>query len=159
MINRITTAALVGLVSALLSSGANAEWVSARNGDVPEGTLISGQESNGEKLYECRANYKGGVHPGKVRKAFGACNIGWGGKEVAIKQYETYVVWKRASNGEVPSTAIVGGSESDGTKIYICRGNYNGGVHPGKVRSEFGACNISWGGNEVKLNPYEVFVQ
>lgn len=157
--NNFIIVAFVGLMAATLSSGASAEWVSSANGNVPDGTLISGQEANGEKLYECRANYNGGVHPGKVRAAFGACNIGWGGKEVAVKQYETYVVWKRASNGDVPSNAIVGGKESDGAKVYICRGSYNGGVHSGKIRSAFAACNLSWGGQEVKVNPYEVLVQ
>lgn len=159
MNKKIKSVIMAGIIATGMVSVANAEWVSASNGNIPSGTLVSGHEANGEKLYECRANYKGGVHPGKVRKAFGACNIGWGGKEIAVKSYETYVVWKKASNGAVPSSAIIGGHESDGTKIYICRGNYKGGVHSGKVRSAFGACNLSWGGKEVKVNAYEVLVK
>ncbi len=159
MKKQILSSIMVGIIATGLTSVANAGWVSASNGDVPSGSLISGHEANGEKLYVCRANYNGGVHPGKVRKAFGACNIGWGGKEVAVKQYETYVIWQQATNGEVPSSAIVGGHESDGTKLYICRANYKGGVHSGKVRSAFNACNLSWGGKEVKVNPYEVLIK
>lgn len=71
--------------------GSSPAWVAASNGKIPSGSLVGGNEANGEKLYVCRANYKGGVHPGKVRKAFGACNIGWGGKEVAVNPYEVLV--------------------------------------------------------------------
>ena len=159
MRKRVLIPMVIGTTVIGLTSVANAGWVSASNGDIPSGSLSSGYESNGEKLYVCRASYKGGVHPGKVRKQFGACNIGWGGMEVAVEQYETYVIWQQATHGEVPSSAVVGGHESDGTKLYICRGNYQGGVHSGKVRSAFNACNISWGGEEVKVNPYEVFVE
>ena len=149
---------LACVIATGLSSTANAGWIFASHGDVPSGSLVSGQEANGEKLYACRANYNGGVHPGKVRSAFGACNIGLGGKEISITQYETYVIWQKASDGEVPSSAIVVGSESNGEKLYLCRGDYDGGVHSGKIRSAFGACNLSWGGKEVKVNPYEVLI-
>ncbi len=141
----------------------NARWVSASNGNVPSGSLVSGHEANGEKLYVCRANYNGGLHPGKVRSAFRACNIGWGGREIPVNQYETYIdtsiTWQAASSGQVPSSAVVAGHESNGNQLYICRGSYQSGVHSGKVRSAFGACNISWGGIEIKINPYEVLVR
>jgi len=47
---------------------------------------VAGGRERGRVLYICRASYKGGMHPGKVvsRK----CNIGWGGKEVALSKYE-----------------------------------------------------------------------
>jgi hypothetical protein len=158
MKKHILSAMLVGIIATGLTSVANAGWISASNGSIPSGSLVSGHEAGGEKLYLCRANYKGGVHPGKVRTAFGACNIGWGDNEVAVKEYETYVIWQKATDGEVPASAIVGGAESSGEKLYVCRGNHEGGVHSGKVRKAFGACNISWGGKEVKVNPYEVLI-
>lgn len=159
MKKKILSSMLVGIMAAGLTSVAHAGWVSASNGNVPSGSLISGHEANGQKLYACRAKYKGGVHAGKVRSAFGGCNIGWGGKEIAVKQYETYVIWLKSQNGQVPSSAIPAGRESNGVKLYVCRGNYKGGVHSGKVRSAFGGCNIGWGGKEVKVNPYEVLVR
>lgn len=159
MRKKILSSVVIGMIVTGVTSVANAGWVSASNGNVPSGSLISGHEANGEKLYACRANYEGGVHPGKVRSAFGACNIGWGGKEIPVKQYQTYIVWQKATGGKVPSSAIVAGNESNGEKLYICRGNYKGGVHSGKVRSAFGACNLSWGGKEVKVNPYEVLIK
>ncbi len=31
-------------------------------------------------------------------------------------------------------------------------------LHPGKLRPEFGGCNIAWGGEERCVTDYEVFV-
>ncbi len=154
--------AIFSIIAATLLSTAfttaQAGWVSASNGTVPAGALESGNEANGATLYACRAQHNGGMHPGKVRSAFRACNIGWGGKEIAISNYQVYVIWQQAQNGQVPAGAVAGGQEANGEKLYICRGNYQGGIHSGKVRGAFGGCNISWGGKEVKINPYQVLV-
>ena len=155
VLNSIT----LGMIAIGLTSMANADWAFASNGHIPSGSLVSGHEANGDKLYICRANYNGGVHPGKVRKELRACNIGWGSKEISVSQYETYVIWKKSQNGQIPSSAIVAGKESSGERLYTCRGDYNGGVHSGKVRRGFEGCNISWGGDEIKVNPYEVLVK
>jgi hypothetical protein len=66
------------------------KWVSAKNGDVPAGAVVGGHEAapGNETLYVCRAENKGGVHNGKVRKAFGGCNISYAGKELKIPSYE-----------------------------------------------------------------------
>lgn len=141
-----------------------AKWVSAKRGKIPAGAFIVGQESNGQKLYLCRGNYQGGIHPGKISSTLKDCHIGYGGKERYVSPYEVLIApeafgkWTNAMNGEVPAGAYVVGHESNGEKLYLCRGNYQGGVHPGKVRWAFKACNINWGGKEVKVNPYEVLI-
>lgn len=63
--------------------------------------------------------------------------------------------WVPARGGEVPGGAIVGGWEP-GRTLYVCRGWYRGGMHPGKIVGT--NCNIGWGGDEVLLDPYEVLV-
>ena len=84
--------AMAGLiVSALAPSPAQSHglsWSSARGGHVPDGAVIAGREADGQVLFICRAKYKGGVHPGKIRSEFKGCNIPWGGREQAISQYE-----------------------------------------------------------------------
>lgn len=67
------------------------------------------------------------------------------------------IKWKSESGGRIPTGAIVCGQEADGTPLYLCKANLEGGVHPGKVRPSFGAANIPWGGGEHKVNPYEVY--
>ncbi len=64
--------------------------------------------------------------------------------------------WVPAEGGAIPQGAVLGGSEN-GQPLFICRAQYNGGVHPGKVVGQ--NCNIGWGGREI-LNPtYEVLVR
>jgi hypothetical protein len=60
-----------------------------------------------------------------------------------------------ASTGAVPANAVIGGQEP-GRTLPICRGAYQGGVHPGKVVA--GKCNIGWGGKEIILGSFEVLV-
>lgn len=73
--------------------GDNFKWVSARNGNIANGAVHGGEEHppGKEELFICRANYKNGIHPGKIRPAFRGCDIGWGGKEVTIGEYEVLV--------------------------------------------------------------------
>ncbi|HJA41006.1 MAG TPA: DUF3421 domain-containing protein [Firmicutes bacterium] len=54
--------------------------------------MVCGNEENDTPLYVTRANYKGGVHPGKVRPTFGAANIPWSREEVKVKDYEVLVL-------------------------------------------------------------------
>ena len=142
-----------------------AKWVSAKRGEIPAGAFVVGHGSNGQKLYLCRGNYQKGVHPGKISTTLKDCHIGYGGRERYVSPYEvliapdSYGKWTSARNGQVPAGAYEVGHESNGDKLYLCRGNYQSGVHPGKVRSAFRACNISWGGKEVKVNPYEVLIK
>lgn len=84
--------ALAGLiVSALAAPPAHSHglsWTSASGGHIPDGAIIAGREADGQVLFICRAQYKGGVHPGKIRAEFKGCNIPWGGGEHPIREYE-----------------------------------------------------------------------
>ena len=60
---------------------------------MPFGAIVGGHEAapGNEPLYICRATHNGGVHPGKLRAAFKGCNIGWGGRETVVADYEVLV--------------------------------------------------------------------
>lgn len=58
-------------------------------------------------------------------------------------------------DGELPSNAVIGGVETH-RSLAICRCEYNGAQHPGKVVER--RCNIGWGGKEVGLKRFEVLV-
>ena len=141
-------------------------WIPASNGHIPKSAVKGGVEHPPGKqaLFVCRANFNGGIHPGKVRPAFGACNIGWGGKEHAVKNYEVLVnapdKWVNANGGHIPTYALKGGQEHPPgkQKLFVCRAEFNGGVHSGKVRPAFGACNIGWGGKEHAVRSYQVLL-
>lgn len=142
-------------------------WVSGtENNEIPTEAVKGGHEHppKSEDLFICRAFYGHGLHPGKFRKSFGGCNIGWGGKEYTVGVHEILIggdyKWIAAFGGEIPSRAIVSGREhSPGLEeLYICRAFYENGLHPGKVRSAFKGCHIGWGGKELEVKSYEVLV-
>ena len=68
--------------------GRGVAWVKAVNGQIPKGA-VEGGVVEGKTIYICRAYYSNGTHPGKTWE--NACNIGWGGKEVAVKDFEVLV--------------------------------------------------------------------
>lgn len=149
-------------ITTLAQTSDDVLWEKACDGNIPIKSVIGGKEADGTNLYMARAIYKDGLHPGKVRKEFKAANIPWGGKEIQVKCYEVFVgngKWQRAKNGNIPPEAIIAGHEKDGTPLYSARAKYRGGIHPGKVRKEFRAANISWGGSEIQINSYEVLTK
>jgi hypothetical protein len=128
------------------------------------GAVIGGQEG-GQSLPLCRASYQNGVHPGKLWR--NNCNIGWGGKEIALssgfqvlvrsaaQQNEQYFPtdnW-RAPNELPPAATFYAGYEGQ-TWMRVCRAQYNNNWHPGKEHN--GRCNISWGGKEMVMQSYQV---
>jgi hypothetical protein len=134
------------------------EWVSSNIAAIPPDAVIGGYEQSGEPLFICRAVYKGAAHIGKIRKGFGGCKFGWGGQEITVPTYETMTLpWKKETNGDVDVShgAVCGGVENN-QPLYICRANYQGGMHIGKLRKDFGGCRISWGGKEIPVTDYEV---
>lgn len=68
------------------------------------------------------------------------------------------IAWVEMRPGyPLPPTAVIGGYEpNQQLSLYVCRGNYNGAMHPGKLIG--GKCNIGWGGNEIRLGRYQVLV-
>lgn len=70
----------------------------------------------------------------------------------------TQPTWVEMMRGyAIPYNVVVGGFDpAERVNLYVCRGNYGGGIHPGKLID--GMCNISWGGMEVRLDRYQVLV-
>jgi hypothetical protein len=60
-----------------------------------------------------------------------------------------------AFDGIVPENSVSGGEEN-GNDLPVCRGNYNGVMHPGKLLSN--KCNIGYGGKEIQLSSFEVLL-
>lgn len=135
-------------------------WVAMEYGEeLPANAVPGGSQYNPNAMfYVCRANYRGGVHPGKYFS--GNCNISWGGREVVMQRFEILVspqplAWVNGSNGFTPRHALPGGSEHNRT-LYICQANYENGTHTGKVIGK--NCNFGWGGREVIMPNYNILV-
>jgi hypothetical protein len=52
----------------------------------------------------------------------------------------------------IPFDAIPAGTDANGMPLYSCLVQYAGGLQPGKTRSDWGGCSISYGGQEVFVN-------
>lgn len=64
------------------------------------------------------------------------------------------LVWRITSYGEyMPPNAVIGGYEN-GSPLFVCHADYNGGTHIGKVVN--GNCYFGWGGREIVTSNYEV---
>ena len=57
--------------------------------------------------------------------------------------------------GELPSNAVIGGVEGH-RQLAVCRSNFQGAIHPGKVVGS--TCNIGYGGSEKSLTDFEVLI-
>ena len=136
------------------------DWVRVTDGRMPANALRAGNEADGTPLYIARGNQEGGLHPGKVRANALEAYIPYGGREIAVRDYEVYVgtgTWQEVRPGQrVPTTAIAGGRETDGTPIYIARATIEGGTHPGKAKGGEGW--FPYGGQERYVSPFQVLV-
>lgn len=132
-------------------------WKSAQSDHYLHYAVVGGQEGD-LILFICQAFYHGGVHPGKV--VAGRCNITYAGMEIPRNNFRVLVGegldWRTPKPGRIPRNAVQGGFEN-GQPLYICHAQYRfHGVHPGKVVD--GACNIGYGGREIRLEQYQVLV-
>lgn len=65
--------------------------------------------------------------------------------------------WINMQRGfSLPSESVVSGGEH-GYPLFVCRGDYRGGEHPGKLLPD-NACHISYGGREIIINNYQVLI-
>jgi hypothetical protein len=92
---------LLGNSALLAQNPLFVRWVPAQNGQVPPGAFLGAQEP-GRVLPICRANYQGGVQPGKL--VVRNCNVAFNGKEVLIAQYEVLVVSRLGT--EIPTATL-----------------------------------------------------
>lgn len=137
-------------------------WAPCHGSYVPPNAVVAGQDKDGSPLYVGRAFHEGDLLPGKVSTSIGGAFVAWGGGEHMKHDFEVllsnHVAWQFARNGEVPPEAIAAGTTQDGEKLYIGRVLHEGSLSPGKVQPSHGCLYISFGGQEVRFNEYEVLI-
>jgi Protein of unknown function (DUF3421) len=128
-------------------------------------------------LYSCRGGSAEGLQTqiGKYTPGSTGCEIGYGGVELTVPDFEFLVTsWQAETGGVVPSNAVQGGSEAPapGSSIrlplYYCRGKI-GSPHSrppltpvslqlGRIRPGLGGCLVPYSGTELLLGEYDVLV-
>jgi len=138
-------------------------WVSTTSyeGTPPE-AVLAGHDSDGDAIYVGRASHANDILPAKVVPNKHKAYVAYGGQEHEKHVYEILCgdlyQWEPASGGSVPPRAMASGQTSDGEPLYIGRGFWEGSMTPGKVHPSHGCLYIPYGGQEVRLDSYEVLV-
>lgn len=76
--------------------------------------------------------------------------------EVLANRGDVEIEWVAASNGDVPTGAVAGGTDCEGGAIYLARFVHEGDVIPGKLVVYCSLAYVSWGGQEHSSGEYEV---
>jgi hypothetical protein len=146
-------------------------FVSSSGGKIPNGATAEGHghEVDGTPIWVARAMVEGTLQLGKVRPGFGSALIPFGGKEVAVNDYEVLMetgIWesairqKRPRNG-IPVGAIVYGNDAGDVPLFVARGfppGGGGGLHPGRMRADFDGAHIGFGGVEKSVEEFAILV-
>lgn len=66
--------------------------------------------------------------------------------------------WVHARNGRIPYRAWQIGRDTNGEALFLCKARYSNSTIPGKIRSGFNGCHISYAGREIIRPRYRVFV-
>ena len=143
------------------------EWVPSNPRDAQytlgDRAVVGGYEGyDGSPLWVIRARFEGDLIPGKLAVKHHAAYVAWGGKENPVHQIEVCcarpekIRWVNSQHGVLPPNAIVAGNTSSGETLYIGRAKEQGSLTPGKVHPSHKVVYISFGGQEIPHQMYEV---
>ncbi|MFN4014393.1 MAG: DUF3421 domain-containing protein [Reyranella sp.] len=65
-----------------------ARWQAAGIGGLPPNPIMGGKEADSRPLYVCRGRHQGAMLAGKYRPRFRGCNVGDGGREIAVAAFD-----------------------------------------------------------------------
>ncbi|KAJ8027326.1 Natterin-1 [Holothuria leucospilota] len=64
--------------------------------------------------------------------------------------------WVQSSGGKIPDNAFPGGTDKDGSVLYVCKAHFPKETCAGKVSNELGNCRIPYHDKELNVSTYEV---
>lgn len=148
----------IGSVVKILPAVAEPRWVTARNGYVPSGAVVGGNDVNGETLYVCSI----GGAVGKLAPSHRSCYVAYGSDSFAYQKYQVLVADRADSwqwiplTGDIPRGAVIGGQ--DGGPLYVCSARYGGKWVPGKYPPSHNVCYIAFGNRSIAISDFNVLV-
>ncbi|KAJ3573631.1 hypothetical protein NP233_g2307 [Leucocoprinus birnbaumii] len=112
------------------------------------------------------ALFESSVHPCKIGPhlrphalvPYGGTEYGHNGRYDLLPFVPQQMEWVHTSYGRIPSgrRPIEGGYEENGGKLYHALVNVNGLMVPGKTGEHLGGANVSFGGQELVYQEYEI---
>ncbi|XP_022233369.1 uncharacterized protein LOC111081577 isoform X1 [Drosophila obscura] len=129
---------------------------------LPPYAVIGGHDSDRSPIYVGRSFHEGENLPAKVIPSKGCAYVAYGGAEHSKTHYEVLVgqgfAWVPSCSGGVPPNAVRSGTTRTGEPLYVGRGHHAGSLSVGKVHPSHGCLYIPFGGQEVRINTYEVLI-
>lgn len=120
--------------------------------------LRIGKNSNGVILYLCIGELFHSQQPGKTWAGYAYCNIGHGGKEYVVSKFTVpnqqqfgYFIWVHKLQGTIEV-----GRDTNGTPLFLCQSDFQGGIQPGRTWPGYNHCNITYRGREIISDDYRV---
>ena len=92
-------------------NAATSSWAAGSGGAIPDGAIAYGREADGREQFVCRGAHGGGTHLGKITAGFSGCNIGYGGREITLGEYEV-LVRPRTRRADIAADAVLALLES-----------------------------------------------
>lgn len=139
-------------------------WVPASPGYTPPDAVYGGHDSDMAPLLVCRA-YHAGIHiPGKAAPSRGCAYIAHAGREIVESRYEVLIGqakyhWVPGYDGSIAAGAVEAGRAHNGEPVFVGRARYMGSLTPGKIQQSHRCLHMAFGGQEVRINSYEVLVR
>jgi hypothetical protein len=78
--------------------------------------------------------------------------------EVSEDPGEIGGTWVTVRSGKIPEGSLKAGAVN-GSELYICRGYYKAGLHPGQISTSDRRCLIVYNEAEVALDEYEILLE
>ncbi|XP_023032752.1 uncharacterized protein LOC6638414 isoform X1 [Drosophila willistoni] len=129
---------------------------------LPPYAVIGGHDSDGTPIYVGRSFHEGENLPAKVIPSKGCAYVAYGGQEHQKTHYEVLVgqgfAWVGSGGGAIPPNAVRSGTTRQGEPLYVGRGHYSNSLTVGKVHPSHGCLYVPFGGQEVRINTYEVLI-
>jgi hypothetical protein len=157
-------AAIIGVTSSGRAEPFDWQPVTAQDKSALSTAVVVSTEAQ-IPLYACRATVGSGLHPGRFRKDFTGCHIGYGGQELSVMPFEILALtWQTGAEGSIPKGSLDAGhrvqpgllSQFGLSALHPCRTMYQESLQVGEVaRGDIG-CSFGFGGRQVTETKYQV---
>jgi hypothetical protein len=130
----------------VLTSALPLVTLSVSSAAPPVGALIGGYDTDEEPLYACQASFGGGLVPGKTRASWTNCDVGYGGTENHVSNYNVLI-----PQFKTPGTVFQAGTDVGGSPLGICQlvEPLANTIQVGKYLTSNNTCHFGYSGSEV----------
>lgn len=139
-------------------------WVASSGYKMVVGSVLAGEDADGDAIYVGRAYHENNLLPAKVIPSKGCAFISYGGQEYIKYKYEIlagngYKWWVTDCNSCLPAGSVVCGRTAEGDPLYIGRGYWGGSLIPGRVHRSHSCLYIPFEGQEVRIQTFQVLTR